>query len=95
MGKSTIAFNLAAALAERKNSVFVVDADPQGTISMWAKARARHEANKINPHIVFTESPWPPEEILKLSEEKKYDFIIIDCGPANNKAMKATLVVSA
>jgi chromosome partitioning protein len=95
VGKSTIAFNLAAALAERKNSVFVVDADPQGTISMWAKARARHEANKINPHIVFTESPWPPEEILKLSEEKKYDFIIIDCGPANNKAMKATLVVSA
>ncbi len=94
VGKSTIAFNLAAALANNKHTVFVVDADPQGTVSMWAKARARHESNKINPNITFTENPWTPEEILKLSQKQNYDFVIIDCGPANNKATKATLVVS-
>ena len=94
VGKSTIAFNLAAALADKKHTVFVVDADPQGTVSMWAKARTRHEANKINPYITFTENPWTPEEILKLAQPPDYEFIIIDCGPANNKAAKATLVVS-
>lgn len=94
VGKSTVAFNLAAALADKKHTVFVVDADPQGSVSMWAKARSRHEANTINPYITFTEKPWTPEEILKLPQEQKYDFVIIDCGPANNKATKATLVVS-
>jgi len=94
VGKSTIAFNLGAALANSKHTVFVVDADPQGTISMWAKARARHQSNKINPTIAFTDTPWAPEEILALSQKKNYDFVIIDCGPANNKATKATLVVS-
>lgn len=94
VGKSTVAFNLAAVLADNKNTVFVVDADPQGTVSMWAKAGTRHEINKINHCITFTEKPWTPEEILKLPQEQNYDFIIIDCGPANNKATKATLVVS-
>ena len=94
VGKSTIVFNLAAALANSKHTVFVVDADPQGTVSMWAKARARHESNKINPNITFTENPWAPEEILKLSQPPNYEFIIVDCGPANNKATKAALVVS-
>lgn len=93
VGKSTIAFNLAAALSRNKNTVFVVDADPQGTISMWAKARARH-TSKIDPNIAFTETPWTPEEILKLTQRQNYDFVIIDCGPANNKTSKAALVVS-
>ena len=95
VGKSTIAFNLGVALANNKHSVFLVDADPQGTVSMWAKARTRHKANKINPNITITENPWTPEEILKLSQKQNYDFVIIDCGPANNKITKATLVVSA
>lgn len=94
VGKSTIAFNLAAALAEKVDTVLVVDADPQGTISRWAKARTRHEAKKINPNIAFTENPWTSEEILKLAQKQNYDYVIIDCGPANNKATKATLVVS-
>ena len=94
VGKSTIAFNLGTALANKKNTVFVIDADPQGTVSMWAKANNRHKKNKINPNIVFTDSPWPSEKILELSKKQNYDFVIIDCGPANNKATKATLVVS-
>jgi len=94
VGKSTIAFNLGVALANNKHTVFIVDADPQGTVSMWAKARTRHAPNKINPYLTFTEKPWTSEEILKLSKKQDYDFVIIDCGPANNKITKATLVVS-
>lgn len=94
VGKSTIALNLAAALANDKHSIFVIDADPQGTLSMWAKARARQTSSKINTNIVITQTPWMPEEILKLTQPPNYDFIIIDCGPANNKAAKAALVVA-
>lgn len=92
VGKSTIALNLAAALADNKHSVFVVDADPQGTLSMWAKAR--QTCGHINENITISQKPWMPEEILKLTQPPNYDFIIIDCGPANNKVTKATLVVS-
>lgn len=94
VGKSTIALNLGAALARDKHSVFVIDADPQGTLSMWAKVRARQTSPKKDTGITITEKPWSPEEILKLTRPPDYDFIIIDCGPANNKATKATLVVS-
>lgn len=93
VGKSTIALNFAAALAEKNHSVFIIDADPQGTLSMWAKARARQTSPKTNTNITITENPWTPEEILKVSQPN-YDFIIIDCGPANNKTTKAALVVS-
>ena len=94
VGKSTIALNLAAALTNNNCSVFVIDADPQGTLSMWAGVRLRQTPSKINTDITITEKPWLPEDILKLTQPPNYDFIIIDCGPANNKVTKATLVVS-
>lgn len=94
VGKSTIALNLAAALSDNNHSVFVIDADPQGTLSMWAKARARQTPSKIKSNISITQKSWSSEEILKLTQPPNYDFTIIDCGPANNKIAKATLVVS-
>lgn len=94
VGKSTIALNIAAALANDKHSVFVIDADPQGTLSMWAKARAHQETSKINTNITITKEPWLTEDILKLTKPPDYDFIVVDCGPANNKIAKAALVIS-
>jgi len=93
VGKSTIALNLSAALS-KMHSVFIVDADPQGTISRWAAARTRQQSIKIKDHINVTPKPWMPEEILKLTQQPKYDFTIIDCGPANEKVVKSALVVS-
>lgn len=92
VGKSTIALNLAAALSDSTHSVFVIDADPQGTLSMWA--RARQTSPKINTNITITQKSWTAEEILKLTQPPNYDFTIIDCGPANNKVAKAALMVS-
>lgn len=92
VGKSTIALNLAFSLANNKHSVFVIDADPQGTLSMWGKAR--QTLPKVSTNVIVTQKPWGSEEILSLTQPPNYDFIIIDCGPANNKITKATLVVS-
>lgn len=94
VGKTTLALNLAAALSDNKDSVFVIDADPQGTLSMWGKVRTQQSPVKINSNIIITPNPWSLEEILKLTNPPDYDFIIIDCGPANNKMTKAALVVS-
>lgn len=94
VGKSTVAFNLAATLSDNKESVFIIDADPQGTISVWGKARTQQSPDKINNNIMITPKPWMSEEILSLANPPDYKFIIIDCGPANNKMAKAALVVS-
>jgi len=94
VGKSTIALNLAAALSHKSQSVFIIDADPQGTLTRWASARARQQTFKITNNITVTPKPWLPEEILKLTQPPKHDYIIIDCGPANDKVVKAALVVS-
>jgi chromosome partitioning protein len=95
VGKSTIALNLAAVLADNTHPIFVIDADPQGTLSMWAKVRSRQTSSKINSNIIISPKAWSSEDILNLTQPPDYDFIIIDCGPANSKVVKSALVVSS
>ncbi len=79
-GKTTLSMQLAGTLARRKNKVLVVDADPQGTATRWAASAS-------------DENPFPASVIgLSAANEKvhrevkkfvgDYDFIVIDCPPA-------------
>ena len=47
-GKSTIAVNIAAALALQGKDVFLLDADPQSSSMRWAQDRLDTE---VQPHI--------------------------------------------
>ena len=46
-GKSTIATNIAACLAEAGKSVIIMDADVQGTSAKWAERRVNPEINPV------------------------------------------------
>lgn len=79
-GKSTVAMQLAAALARDKHRVMVVDGDDQGTATRWASSAP-------------DETPFPAvvvglaqagkqlhREVRKFVDD--YDYIVIDCPPA-------------
>ena len=95
VGKSTVAINLAGALALAGAAVLLVDADPQGTTSGWLAVRRERGAEDGN--LTVTSKPWGVVELgARLGAEAgKVDITLIDCGPANGKVEKATIAISS
>jgi len=97
VGKSTVAINLAGALARKTESVFLVDADPQGTISDWFNSRKEQPAQRlVHKNLEVSPLPWSANDLSsKISNKsKEYAFTIIDCGPANDRITRTALAVS-
>lgn len=96
-GKTTVALNLASTISRETIPALLVDADPQGTLSSWASARSQQPENKIkHKRLSISPNPLSPTDIEKTvpSLSGEYDYIILDCGPANDRAMRASLAVS-
>jgi chromosome partitioning protein len=95
-GKSTVAVNLACCLAERQ-TVALVDADPQGTAAAWL----RHGAAKGMPSSLdvvarpvsasLGSEPWQAEMCAR---RYHYDRIVIDLPPQKGEAFQAALRVA-
>jgi len=97
VGKSTIAINLAGALARKTESVFLVDADPQGTISDWFKSRQEQPAQRlVHKNLEVSPLPWSAQDLTaKLTNQvKNFTFTIIDCGPANDRITRTAFALS-
>jgi len=89
-GKSSLSQALAVYLKIKKNAdVLLVDADPQRTTGEWAEERA--ESNL--PSIPCVEKTGNISADLK-DLSTRYEWVVIDCGGADSKAMRSALSVS-
>ena len=86
-GKTTIAINLAVALAKRGHGVALLDTDPQGSMGRWFMTRRENG----DPNMDFsTASAWGVSyEVDKLS--KAHDFVIIDTPPKIDSDLKPAI----
>lgn len=88
-GKSSLAQALAVFLTLKDKDVLLVDADPQRTTGEWAEERAENNARPIS----CVEKTGNIANDLK-DLDKRYQFIVVDCGGADSKAMRSALSVS-
>ena len=89
-GKTTVACNLATALAIRGHSVCLVDADLQRSATNWASDR---EAAGIVPAITLTQKSSPVNQTL-INLRDKFDHIIVDVGGKSSKEAIETMALA-
>ena len=75
VGKSTLATNIAVALAQREKNVCIIDADRQKSSVNWAEDR--RNAGFLPEIACITEYDRIKEIAREL--DGKFDFTIIDC----------------
>ena len=100
VGKTTIALNLAAALAERRRRVILIDADPQESATQWAKqARAERKAGRfalsmdVHPLRMDEGAQQFQAALDRLARATTADMVVIDCPPElSDPALVAALL---
>ena len=98
VGKSTLAVNIATALAHRGRGVFVIDADKQRTATTWGELRS---VNGISPEVRVgplqaTQANASDfiEKVRALDGKDGIDFLIVDSGGFDSKELRASLVIA-
>jgi chromosome partitioning protein len=97
VGKTTIATHMAVARKTAGRSVVLVDADPQGTASVWADARkawieSRAESDKDVPLVpcVTLRGPKVHVELKELAQH--YDDVVVDTGGADSQEFRSAML---
>lgn len=91
-GKSIIAANLSALLANRGKDTLLVDGDAQGTTWLWSNTRNESLPEADGLTCIQLQGKAARTEVLKLAS--KYDEVIVDCGGRDTTTQRAALTVA-
>ena len=90
VGKTTLAFNFAVALAKAGRDILLVDADKQATASINTQVRA----NELGEPGFTAVSLYGQEIVIQVPQlAKKYDDVIIDVGGRDNPSLRSALLI--
>lgn len=89
-GKTTIACNLAVAMAKAGNDVCLVDADRQGSAAKWHQER---ESAEITPSITLVQKYDNLTKTLQTMNEK-FNHVIVDVAGRNSREMITAATVA-
>src|SRR5271163_1613505 len=92
VGKSLLAVNIAAVLAQRGRDVLVIDADEQGSAATFAQIRAEANPQPAPFATIRLYGAAIRQQMTKLGE--KYDEIVIDTGGRDTGSLRAALTVA-
>ena len=90
-GKSTIATNLAAYLADRSDDVVLLDADSQGTASRWVERR-----NNSHPELPKVHCVQKAGDIFETIRDlsTRYQQVIIDAGGRDSEELRSAMIAA-
>ena len=87
-GKTTIALNLAGAMAEAGGRVLLIDADPQQTAQDWAAVRNSLPAFQV----VGLSKPVLHRDLPTMAAD--YDHVVIDGAPRNYEVARSAILAA-
>lgn len=90
-GKSTIAVNVACALAARGHAVVVLDVDPQGTASQWARRGLLPVWAEAAPADMHGAARWQSRAV---ELARNLDLVVLDLPPVIGPALAAALMIA-
>lgn len=91
-GKSTIVMNLSAIDVINGNDSLLVDADRQGSASMWAETRNQSDRELRHVPTVQRYGKSIGQELKGLGD--KYTHVFVDAGGYDSLELRSTLVIA-
>jgi len=90
VGKTTLATNLAA-MRRHDADVLLLDADKQGTASLWATIR---DDAGVNPRVPCVQKQGAKLHLEVKALAEKFQDVVIDAGGRDNVELRAAMIVA-
>ena len=90
VGKTTLATNLAA-MRRHDSDALLLDADKQGTASLWAQIR---DDAGVNPRVPCVQKQGAKLHLEVKALAEKFQDVVIDAGGRDNMELRAAMIVA-